>query len=125
MNLEEAKAEFGFVRPLPDTYRVPGVRDIPQIVVGEKAAVYGNEGPDGKHPIYEVFKIKISKPAVIKGNDVPARIRIPGNECFGVWAWVFTNRDKAMARFEELEKATDDELEDIDEEETLTKDDQA
>ena len=98
--MSKPEDEFDYIRPLPDSYRVPGVREIPMIKKGEHVVVYGSDDP---YPLYEVFRIKIGKPAVVKGVEVPARYKTPSAESFGVWAWTCGSLETAMKRFEEKE----------------------
>jgi len=55
---------------------------------------------------YEVFKKVIAKECTLGGNFIPEHIAFPGNEAFGNWAWTFRDKDKAIARFNQLENAS-------------------
>ena len=54
--------------------------------------------------VYEVFKVKVSPAAEIFGKQYPEREAYPANEEFGLTAWCFTDRERAMRRFETLLK---------------------
>lgn len=69
---------------------------------GLKSLVYARTVP-GRDATYEVFKIKIRKPSVVKGVLLPAREIFPNDEAFGDWAWAPWSLERAMKRFESLE----------------------
>jgi hypothetical protein len=50
--------------------------------------------------------MKIQKGGERWGKHYEDQFRIPGNEEFGKWAWVFRDEQKAIAKFNELEKAS-------------------
>jgi hypothetical protein len=60
---------------------------------------------------YEVFIIKVREERTIKFKDGERKIKAhemwPGNEAFGKWAWTFRTLERAMFRFNELEKESD------------------
>jgi len=90
-----------------------------QVARSDKAAVY--EGRNSKFPedtslFYEVFRIKHAKgytlygksgPTKGKAYNYPPSERFPSNESFGQWAWTFNSKEKAMEKFDELNKAED------------------
>ena len=62
---------------------------------------------DGNDPRgFEVFKKKISKPAITAMNGVEISFeeseRFPGNNDFGSWAWSYITLPFAMKRFESI-----------------------
>lgn len=59
---------------------------------------------------YEVFKIRIqSKHTLPDGKIVSAKEKLPNDENFGVWAFAYRTLDKAIQKFEELERRVDNE----------------
>lgn len=90
-----------------------------QIDRNAKAAIYEQKvekeinGNVGEIVGYEVFKIIVGKAYSLvqkhgnkKGEvyNYPAAEKFPGNEDFGKWAWSFTTKNMAMAKFKELSK---------------------
>jgi len=53
---------------------------------------------------YEVFLIKISREKCINDKIIEARERFPRDEDFGYSAWTFSDFEKALRRYNELEK---------------------
>lgn len=83
----------------------------------DKAAVYeqivekDTNGIVGQTVGYEVFKVIVGKPYSLvqkfgtKAGEIysyPAAEKFPSNESFGDWAWAFTTKALAMAKFEEI-----------------------
>jgi hypothetical protein len=56
--------------------------------------------------MYEVFKKKISKEStgILNGVEVhfEERVTYPSSKAFGVWAWAFSNYNKALEKFNEI-----------------------
>ncbi len=48
---------------------------------------------------FEVFYKRISPEKVIKDKKLPARVKFPNDEAFGVWAWSFPTLDLAIEKF--------------------------
>jgi hypothetical protein len=66
-----------------------------------------------KRKAYEVFKIIISPERFFNGNLFEAMERFPNNEDFGVSAWAYTDMQRAIKKFTDLEvnhKEKSDEL---------------
>jgi hypothetical protein len=51
-----------------------------------------------------VFKLRIQPEREIFGKSYPEKERFPGNEDFGIWAWACRTLERAMERFNELER---------------------
>jgi hypothetical protein len=71
---------------------------------GGKSLIY-EQTYDQKIISYEVFSIKIAKAGEVFGKFYPDREVFPGNEDFGYWAWAYISLDKALDKFNELEKS--------------------
>jgi len=79
---------------------------IPYILLqaGTKSAVYEQlYSSQPKVSYFEVFRLKIQKGGERWGKVYEDQMRIPGNEDFGKWAWVFRDIEKALAKFRQLE----------------------
>ncbi len=88
----------------PLTFRKNGF-NYTQVSLGIKSAVYEQTYTQIPPVSYfEVFRIKEQKEFTINGITSPAKFRIPGNEDFGLWAWVYRDKEKAIKKFNELEK---------------------
>lgn len=91
--------------PLPVFLRRNGF-DYECINSGEKAYIYLQRYDKiGNNEIiyYEVFKKTVVPDMTLGGNFIPEHISFPGNEAFGVWAWTFRDKEKALLKFKELE----------------------
>ncbi|MHA2030542.1 MAG: hypothetical protein ACW99Q_14235 [Candidatus Kariarchaeaceae archaeon] len=55
-----------------------------------------------------MFRIKVRKERIIQFKGVEKKIDAgeiwPSNEAFGRWAWTYRTLDKAMIKYNELEK---------------------
>lgn len=97
------------VRPLPETYIVYG-NEYKLLKRGQKSVIYEGYSRDDSQktsPLFEVFKIKISKATIIGGKDIPIRERLPSNESFGVWSFAYSDKEAANKKFKLLEKSAD------------------
>lgn len=78
-----------------------------QIRASSHAYIYRSTDNNGKLH-YETFERKESKNRdyVIAGKAIhsEAHIRYPRNNDFGVWAWCIRDLDKAIQKFDELNK---------------------
>lgn len=90
------------MKKLPIHLRKNGF-DYEQIKRGTKACIYKQIIPGAPHQ-YEVFRIKVKKARIVKGNEIPAKEWFPHDEAFGVWAWSIQNLELAYAVFEWIEK---------------------
>jgi hypothetical protein len=70
-----------------------------QIAASEKAFVYEVTGSHRPH--YEVFKKQINPPHPAS-EDKRDMVSYPKANSFGVWAWTYSDREKAMEKFYEL-----------------------
>ena len=76
---------------------------------GEKAFIYEQWDDEDKFIVaYEVFRLKISKAKEVFGDIMPEREVFPGNEDFGVWAWSYSNLEKAYEKYYRLESGEED-----------------
>jgi hypothetical protein len=64
-----------------------------QILKSDNAYIYAVDG--GKY--YEVFKRKV--------NRRFSQVSYPNSKSFGIWAWTCKSYDKALERFEKLNKS--------------------
>ena len=83
------------IKQLPTTFIGRGeVRNFVfnQLYEGDKAFLY--EIVDGKKVHYEVFRKKV--------NNQYACVSYPNSKSFGLWAWTFTNLEKAKLKFDIL-----------------------
>jgi hypothetical protein len=76
-----------------------------QIKTSPYGYVYEISNGDGKQH-YETFERKESKKSerVIQGRAIQyeARIRYPKSGDFGLWAWCYRDKEKAIQKFDEL-----------------------
>ena len=54
---------------------------------------------------FEVVRVRVAQPGVIKDTVVPLREYAPGNEEFGTWGWSYPTLDRAKAKMRELQDA--------------------
>ena len=54
--------------------------------------------------VYEVFKIKIAKPAILFGVEYPEREVYPSSEEFGHRAWCTMNKQRAEEIYDEIKE---------------------
>ena len=78
-----------------------------QVLRGKRSCIYEQEvTPEIKY--YEVFILQIRKEKTIKFKAGDKKIEAgemwPNNEAFGKWAWTCRTLERAMERFNELEK---------------------
>ncbi len=62
----------------------------------KKAVYYRDDG------CYEVFKIVIAPAGIIFGKSYPEREVYPGNEDFGFTAWCFSDKTRALDKYDKL-----------------------
>jgi hypothetical protein len=74
-----------------------------QVCRGVRSFVY-EQTITPKIKYYEVFELRIQHEWEMNGYFYPAKERFPGNEDFGIWAWTCRTLERAMKRFNELEK---------------------
>ena len=77
-----------------------------QIKRSDKGAVYEQifSGMENNKTIaYEVFKIRIGKPKVVFGVELPEKEKFPGDDDFGKWAWTYPDIEKAFSKFKQIE----------------------
>jgi hypothetical protein len=90
----------------PLTFRKNGF-DYTLISLGQRSCIYEQTYTQIPPVSYfEVFRIKEQKEFKFNGKTFPAKFRVPGNEDFGNWAWVYRDKDKAIKHFNELEKSS-------------------
>ena len=88
--------------PAPSTLRKNGFT-YTQVCRGERSCVYEQlVTPEVKY--YEVFIIKTRAEEKQFGKVYPAREVFPSNEDFGATAWSCRTLEKAMRRFNEIER---------------------
>ena len=93
---------MGKVEKLPLKLRKNGF-NYTQVCRGWRSFVYEQLiTPEIKY--FEVFELRIQPEREKFGKLYPTKERFPGNEDFGVWAWTCRTLEKAMERFNELEK---------------------
>jgi hypothetical protein len=78
-----------------------------QVCLGQNACIYRQQvSPQISY--FEVFRIKVRKERIIQFKGVEKKIDAgeiwPSNEAFGRWAWTYRTLDKAMIKYNELEK---------------------
>jgi len=96
---------MGEIEKLPLKLRKNGF-SYTQVCRGWRSFVYEQSvTPEIKY--YEVFELRIQPECEIKGYFYPAKERFPGNEDFGKWAWTCRTLERAMERFNELERMED------------------
>jgi hypothetical protein len=76
-----------------------------QIKRSERGAIYEQIFNDFDHKTiaYEVFKIKIGKPKIVFGVELPEKEKFPGDDDFGKWAWTYPDIEKALNKFGQIE----------------------
>ena len=94
------------MRILPAKKRFNGF-DYTLVLRGKRSCIYRQEVTPGIQ-YFEVFKIKVRKERILKVKGVEKKIEAaemwPRDEDFGVWAWSCRTLERAMERFNELEK---------------------
>ncbi|HCY76500.1 MAG TPA: hypothetical protein DHV28_11315 [Ignavibacteriales bacterium] len=68
-----------------------------QLIKGEKACIY--EVLDETNKYYEVFRIRVF---LMPGTKEKYE-SYPKANSFGLWAWTFRSKERAMLRFNEIE----------------------
>lgn len=77
-----------------------------QIKRTDKSALYEQillEMEESKTIAYEVFKIRIGKPKIVFGVELPEKEKFPGDEDFGKCAWTYPDIEKALNKFRQIE----------------------
>jgi len=77
---------------------------------GENAFIYEQKGENWKDETvtfaFEVFRKIVDPEKEVFNTVYPIRERFPANEDFGKWAWTIKEEEKAIERFNLLEKET-------------------
>ena len=90
------------MKKLPIRLRKNGY-DYEQLKRGTRSCIYKQIIP-GAPLQYEVFRIKVKKARIVKGNEIPAKEWFPHDEAFGLWAWSTNILELANAIFKWLEQ---------------------
>ena len=53
---------------------------------------------------FEVFLIKVQKAKILFGNSIPEKEVFPSDEDFGKTAWVYSDYNTALKKYQELER---------------------
>jgi hypothetical protein len=71
---------------------------------GQKAVCY-QQGIDNITVGYEVFLIKVqAEHKLLNGKTVSAKEKLPSNESLGSWAWSFKDLNRALHKYNLLER---------------------
>jgi hypothetical protein len=90
------------MKPLSLTLKKNGFEYV-QLFRGSKSCIYEQRYSENIK-YYEVFIIKINPERTFKGKIIEEREAFPNNEAFGAWAWSYLDYNKALKKFNELEK---------------------
>jgi len=78
-----------------------------QVVREGEIAIYRRERIGGRAEHYEVVRIRVERPVVIKGRGYPERENYPRSEDWGVTGWTFLDIEGAWEKFRQLVRVAD------------------
>ena len=90
------------MRTIPDKLRKNGFDYTLVLRDGDRAIYKQHVAEDCQY--FEVFKIKIRKAGTFKGKPIPEREVFSSDNDFGKTAWSCNTLEKAMIRFDGLQK---------------------
>lgn len=67
-----------------------------------KALSQADAGPRS----FEAVILRHSPERAILGRTIPASVRLPSNEDFGIWGWSYTGQEAAEKKYQELLRRT-------------------
>jgi len=74
-----------------------------QVLKGKRYCIYEQRGVSNMR-CFELFELKVLKSMELNGKHYEEREVFPKNENFGKTAWTICDWEKALAKFDELER---------------------